>query len=47
MNAMKTWIVHVIRKFKLTTDVKIDDIKYRLGFVASCVAGYGIKFERR
>lgn len=47
MNAMKTWIVHVVRKFKLSTQVNIDNIKYKVGFVASSASGYAIQFERR
>lgn len=47
MNAMKTWIVHVVRKYKMSTQVNIDNIKYKVGFVASSAAGYAIQFERR
>lgn len=45
--SMKTVISHVIRKYKFTTTLKMEDLKYKLGLVVMPVQGYPLKIQKR
>lgn len=45
--SMKIYVVHLIKKFKLTTSLKLDDIKFSSGVILNVTNGNMVKLKRR
>lgn len=47
MTFIKVLLTHILRKFNLSTDLKYEDINFKLSLMVEVVGGYNIKLQAR
>ena len=47
MNVMKVILTHILRNYKVTTSLKLEDLECKMSLTLQVVQGYMIKLEKR
>jgi len=47
LNSLKVILAHFFRNFKVSTDLKIEDIEFEFLIISKVVQGYMVKLDKR